>query len=1107
MDHSVTHGILQQYFTNVNTLYSYLKETLIDNHQPPSLLESESDDPVFRHLLRTAYVATHSSKAVTWAPNPFMTVKEVIERSQEILYSRKIPNHIITQGYKPARGSKGSGSETSKRSTSNTIVTSLQGPEWALLFERIGIDAMVHLLTETSTFVSLPNGCLCQMTGPILLYSVLKNEREKDLEASKRKRERSGVEGESHERHPKRLKVSSMALDYTRPPTSMRIRSPVDVSFARQRIFYARPSLTPSRSIVVGLPANHILNRIRPSIGSRPSKPPEPREETEHSQLLAKYVFSRQYGLSSAFMFEVSKWEPSYIPDFANRDIEIERLRTCKTPKRLREVLPLLQKLLWRHGKCKYRLLRDLACPSKVSPELQNDADGTMILEMMSEHSSELRSQISLKHNSFDSEGNTISLLGLTQAQQAAKSRPRFMDFACNYSEVRVPDFYAISVYKYVIWITNAVIPKRFWGSRANFKAICRHIKNFVVSRRYETLSLHQVLQGFNTSDCEWLMPPGDGKKQMRVSVSDSLKRRELLEDFIFWFFDSFVISLIRATFYVTDTSAFRNQVLYFRLDDWEKLCAPLIDRLTNGTFERLDANEVQEVLKQRELGFSYVRFLPKETGVRPIVNLRRKQTSMTGPQVLPQNRSINQILQAAFRILNYEKETQSHLIGASTSGDDDVYVKLKNFKQSLRRVFEGKLPRLYFVKMDVQACFDTIDQQKLLEILRTLISQEGYAIQRYGQVSTIANRPKRSYLKKARPDDDPLHFLQFARDLANILRNIIFVDQVVYPSTKAHAVLELLEQHITENIVKIGTAYYRQVVGIPQGSVLSSILCSFFYGDLERRADFPPLLQDPRSLLMRHTDDYLLITADAEKADQFLQVMNRGHPEYGCFVSKDKTLTNFDYDEQILNVVPPKQTYFPWCGYVINMTDLSVGVEYERYTGSNLSDSLTVARGRSSGRAFMNKMLLLAKRRSHVIYTDSTLNSKHAVHLNIYQHFLLSAMKMDGYIRDWDGKLRRETEKLIRNTTQQMFSHCYSAIRSKALNHIAKLNECQVEVQKADVMWLGAHAFHRVLSRRPNRYLSLLRSLAFDLNRGKNHNRYKRFRNVLRGALENLKL
>lgn len=29
----------------------------------------------------------------------------------------------------------------------------------------IGADAMIHLLTDTSIFVSLPNGCLCQMSG------------------------------------------------------------------------------------------------------------------------------------------------------------------------------------------------------------------------------------------------------------------------------------------------------------------------------------------------------------------------------------------------------------------------------------------------------------------------------------------------------------------------------------------------------------------------------------------------------------------------------------------------------------------------------------------------------------------------------------------------------------------------------------------------------------------------------------------------------------------------------------------------------------------------------------------------------------------------------
>ncbi|PBL03541.1 hypothetical protein ARMGADRAFT_901085, partial [Armillaria gallica] len=69
----------------------------------------------------------------------------------------------------------------------NTIVTSLQGEEWRLLLarqvlilialdlpptnssHRIGEDAMMHLLTETAIFLSLPNSCFCQMTGEPLI--------------------------------------------------------------------------------------------------------------------------------------------------------------------------------------------------------------------------------------------------------------------------------------------------------------------------------------------------------------------------------------------------------------------------------------------------------------------------------------------------------------------------------------------------------------------------------------------------------------------------------------------------------------------------------------------------------------------------------------------------------------------------------------------------------------------------------------------------------------------------------------------------------------------------------------------------------------------------
>lgn len=119
-------------------------------------------------------------------------------------------------------------------------------------------------------------------------------------------------------------------------------------------------------------------------------------------------------------------------------------------------------------------------------------------------------------------------------------------------------------MYRYVVLVTNAVIPKSFWGTKSNFRLVLHSkaflvyiilnrnkstsgVKQLISCRRYESLTLHHLLQGFSTSACDWLIPPGPGaQEQTRISVSDSLKRRELLEDFLFWYFNSFVLPLLK---------------------------------------------------------------------------------------------------------------------------------------------------------------------------------------------------------------------------------------------------------------------------------------------------------------------------------------------------------------------------------------------------------------------------------------------------------------------------------------------------------------------------------------------------------------------------------
>ena len=57
-------------------------------------------------------------------------------------------------------------------------------------------------------------------------------------------------------------------------------------------------------------------------------------------------------------------------------------------------------------------------------------------------------------------------------------------------------------------------------------------------------------MQGLNTSECEWLLPPGKPLRNSHHPEGEAHKRRQLLEEFIFWYFDQFLLQLLKV-FYI----------------------------------------------------------------------------------------------------------------------------------------------------------------------------------------------------------------------------------------------------------------------------------------------------------------------------------------------------------------------------------------------------------------------------------------------------------------------------------------------------------------------------------------------------------------------------
>jgi telomerase reverse transcriptase len=155
---------------------------------------------------------------------------------------------------------------------------------------------------------------------------------------------------------------------------------------------------------------------------------------------------------------------------------------------------------------------------------------------------------------------------------------------------------------------------------------------------------------------------------------------------------------------------------------------------------------------------------------------------------------------------------------------------------------------------------------------------------------------------------------------------------------------MDMLEDHIKNNVVRIGKNYFKQVTGIPQGSIVSTALCNVYFGKYEQD-ELETISIDKDSLLLRYMDDFIYISTRLGLAQEFLRITNIKRSDIGFSVNSDKTLANFEYSEggvcvnQVEDLKLDKLglTLFPWCGQLIEMQQLDVLLDYSRYQNTGM--------------------------------------------------------------------------------------------------------------------------------------------------------------------------
>ncbi|KAH9706956.1 Telomerase reverse transcriptase [Citrus sinensis] len=676
------------------------------------------------------------------------------------------------------------------------------------------------------------------------------------------------------------------------------------------------------------------------------------------------------------------------------------------------------------------------------------------------------------------------------------------------------------------LWaVCRSIIPADLLGTPANWRVLRRNISRFIGLRRFEKFSLKQCVHKLKTSKFPFLsnkhsscylnaqiLKAATGqnvtiyKEFSKVNDAFLNMKNELLMNWISWFFSFLVVPLVQANFYITEIEHGKKDIYYYRKSVWKKLTDKAITYLKDRSYNYLDDAAVRSVINKRSFGFSKLRLLPKENSIRMLANLRASSRMLAEKSCSEATSSrmwkkaqldyksvkfdhfkpVNYVLRDAHVVLKGLLQKEQDKLGSSVFDYNDVYRKYCSFLIGLRKE-SITVPGVFLVVSDVSKAFDSIDQDKLLRVMNDLILKDEYILEQSCQVVCMKKSLWVHGNSILTDENTSTSYTRLTNSLTFPSSQRILVSQGLSRSVKKEKLFFILNEHVKRNLLQFDNKFYLQGIGIPQGSVVSSLLCSLYYGDMERNVLYPFIEKIresatevlsgshsseqingdettssfPNYMLLRFIDDFLFISTSRKQAAYFFSRLQRGFREYNCYMNEEKYGVNFDIGDKLrlssnrVFVGHDGITFLRWSGLLINSSTLEVQGDYTRYLNNHLSSTLTVC--------WQGKPAKHLKSR-----------------LNMYQAFLLLAMKFHCYISNLSYICNLSATSYLK-IIEGSFRYVHVLIKRRMASLSIGPNICPTfTLEEGEVEWLGLHAYVQILKRKQSRHrelVSLLRS------------------------------
>uniref|UniRef100_A0A8C8BBC0 Telomerase reverse transcriptase n=1 Tax=Otus sunia TaxID=257818 RepID=A0A8C8BBC0_9STRI len=769
-----------------------------------------------------------------------------------------------------------------------------------------------------------------------------------------------------------------------------------------------------------------------------------------------------------------------------NQSLPHRSWRKKRLPKRYWQMRHTFQKLLKNHGKCPYLVLLKKNCPVWISesrvrktelprqaalPGEAGEGEFHEQAEQFGKEPTKCVTSSRCKSGHADGPDNLCAPL-VKSVRGELQSEEQNSGEVCDSSlgDLLKQHSSHWQVYIFVRECLERVIPAELWGSNHNKCRFFKNVKAFISLGKFAKLSLQELMWKMRVNDCMWLrLVKGDHF----VPAYEHCFREELLAKFLYWLMDTYVVELLRSFFYITETMFQKNMLFYYRKLIWGKLQnIGIRNHFAKVHLRALSSEEIEAVRQKKYVPMaSKLRFIPKVNGLRPIVKVSGVVEAQAFSRESREKKMhhYNTRLKNLFSVLNYERTINTSFIGSSVFGKDDIY---KTWKKFVTKVLEsdGDIPHFYYVKADVSRAYDTIPHNKLVEVISRILNPEKrtvYCIRRYAVIMiTTSGKARRFYRRHVSTFKDFMPDMkQFVSQLQESasLQNAIVVEQSLTFNETSSSLFTFFLQMIHNNILEIGNRYYLQCCGIPQGSILSTLLCSLCYGDMENK------------LLCGVQQDGLTVCI-------CFRTLATGIPEYGFLINPNKTVVNFPVDD-----IPgcskfkqlPNCRLIPWCGLLLDIQTLEVYCDYSSYTCTSIRSSLSFNSSRTAGKNMKYKLITVLKLKCHCLFLDLQINSLRTVFINIYKIFLLQAYRFHACVLQlpFNQQVRNNPYFFLRIISETA-SCCYSILKAKNAGVVLGNKGASGVFPSEAAEWLCYHAFMVKLANHKVVYKCLLKPL-----------------------------